>query len=574
MKGRNDHTQRTGRRLVVALAALLVSLSAVPATHAVAADSHEAAHVAAGANLPLGSLYHVVDQIGARAMWEQGFTGQGVNVALVDTGFAPVPELLDSGRVIAAVDLSAEAGVPEATYLDNYGHGTHMAGIIAGQTPGADPKLAAEHPEWFMGVAPDAGIVSVKVADNSGAADISQIIAGVDWVTDHAAALHIKVLNLSYSSGSALAYDTDPLTFALERAWMSGIVVVVAAGNDGRRSHVLASPAIDPYVIAVGVVEATKNDDVSFKVPVWASSGDGVRNPDVAAPGAHIDSLRAPGSRIDIEHPEGYVSPTLFRGSGSSQATAVMSGAAALLLSAQPNLTPDQVKALLMRNTIKASPHKPVFTGSGVVQVDRAYEASQHHVPKAVQTWPASDGSGLLEAARGPVHMVVNGAPLVGEVTALGQPWDGVRWTGVRWTDGSWDGVRWTGGTWMGVRWTDASWTGVRWTGVRWTDLAWNGVRWTGVRWTSASWTGTSWDGVRWTDDSWSSLVWDGVRWTGVRWTIAKFDGVRWTYSIWDGVRWTNVAWDGVRWTGVRWTGVRWTDGTWSSTAWSGGAWE
>ena len=147
-------------------------------------------------------MYRVVDQIGARALWLRGIDGSGVNVAVIDTGVAPVAALAQ--QVVAVVDLSAEAGIEEARFIDTFGHGTHMAGIIAGATPGADPAQAAAHPEWFMGVAPRAGIVSVKVADNSGAVDITQVIAGVDWVTDHAAELNIKVLNLSYSSGSTL----------------------------------------------------------------------------------------------------------------------------------------------------------------------------------------------------------------------------------------------------------------------------------------------------------------------------------------------------------------------------------
>ena len=140
-------------------------------------------------------------------------------MAVIDTGVAPVAAL--SPNVVALVDLSAEAGIDEARFIDTFGHGTHMAGIIAGATPGADPAQAAAHPEWFMGVAPRAGIVSVKVADNTGAVDITQVIAGVDWVTDHAAELNIKVLNLSYSSGSTLPSTTDPLAYAVERAWRS-----------------------------------------------------------------------------------------------------------------------------------------------------------------------------------------------------------------------------------------------------------------------------------------------------------------------------------------------------------------
>jgi subtilisin family serine protease len=189
--------------------------------------------------LPLGSMYHVVDQIGARDLWEDGITGEGVNVAVIDTGITPVAALSEPDKIVAVVDLSAEAQVSEAKYLDTYGHGTHIAGIIAGRTPGADPALAEEHPEWFMGVAPDAGLVSVKVGDNTGAVDVTQMIAAVDWVTEHADELDIRVLNLSYSSGSLLPYRAI-LAAAVERAWRRHRRVV-AAGNGGNDANRLAA---------------------------------------------------------------------------------------------------------------------------------------------------------------------------------------------------------------------------------------------------------------------------------------------------------------------------------------------
>ncbi len=514
-------TRRLHRRALAIAVAGAVGFTGVVATGAAASST---AGSAAGVALSDGSLYNLVDQIGARALWQQGITGRGVNVAVIDTGVAPVQALSGADKVVAMVDLSFESGVPEAEFRDNYGHGTHMAGIIAGRDPGANPATAAGRPDWFLGVAPDAGIVSVKVGDNTGAVDVSQVIAGVDWVIENAADLNIEVINLSYGSGSTLDYRSDPLSFAVERAWRAGITVVVAAGNDGRNEFKLGMPAQNPYVIAVAGAELANG---KWRVPAWATSGDGTRNPDLAAPGTSIVSLRSPGSRIDVEHPEGYVSEHLFKGTGSSQAAAVVSGAAALLLSARPNLTPDQVKALLSGTADgqAITPKDARKSGSGLLRVAAANSTP---APTTVQSWPAADGSGSLEAARGPIHVVVNGQVLVGEVTAQGAPWNGSRWTGSRWTGGKWAGSRWTDAEWMGSRWTGSRWTGSRWTGSRWTGTAWLGSRWTGGEWSSTSWSGSRWTGSRWTDASWTSVEWDGSRWTGSRWT-----GSRWTQSNW-----------------------------------------
>jgi serine protease AprX len=278
----------------------------------------------------------------------------------------------------------------------------------------------------------------------------------------------------------------------------------------------LSSPAIDPYVLSVAAAEATST--TKFKVPKWATSGDGDRNPDVAAPGAHIDSLRAPESRIDLEHPEGFVSDVLFRGSGSSQAAAVVSGAAALLIDARPELTPDQVKAMLIASghATKISPSSTKYSGSGLIRVD---VAAASKAPSKVQTWTRSDGSASLDLARSDDAVDADGAIVTDDLTVLGTPWDGTRWTGTRWTDGTWDGTRWTDGTWMGTRWTDSSWTGTRWTGTRWTDSTWTGTRWTGTRWTGTRWTDSSWTGTRWTGTRWTDSSWTGTRWTDGGWS-------------------------------------------------------
>jgi serine protease AprX len=506
-----------GRILRTAVLAVVATTAAVlPVGSASAGAVVVPRSSGAGVALTDGSMYNVVDQIGARALWKAGFTGKGVNVAVIDTGVAPVDALSGADKVVAMVDLSAEAGVPEAEFRDTYGHGTHMAGIIAGRDPGADPKKAAKYPEWFLGVAPDAGIVSVKVGDNTGAVDVTQVIAGVDWVVENAAALNIRVINLSYGSGSTLGYQTDPLAFAVERAWKAGIVVVSSVGNDGRADRAVDMPAADPYVIAVAGAEV-KNK--KFHVPAWSSTGK-LRNPDVAAPGASIVSLRAPGSRADIEHPEGYVNEYLFKGSGSSQAAAVTSGAVALLLSARPTLTPDQVKALLTStaNGKIIVPVNPARSGNGLLQIDKAKAAP---TPKLKQTWPASTGTGSLDAARGGNTVTYNGVPLTGNVTVNGAAWPGATWTGVRWSGGTWDGVRWSDASWLGVRWSGVRWSGARWSGARWSGVSWTGARWSDQSWTSSSWTGVSWTGARWSDQSWTGARWSGARWSGARWSAA-----------------------------------------------------
>lgn len=468
------------------------------------------------ATLPLGSMYHVVDQIGARTLWEQGITGAGVNVAVIDTGVAAVDALRGADKVVAMADFSLEAGVPEAVYVDTYGHGTHMAGIIAGRDPGADPATSRQHPEWFLGVAPDAGLVSVKAGDNSGDVDVSQIIASIDWVVEHADELDIRVLNLSFSSHNLQTYLTDPLTAAVERAWDADIVVVVAAGNDGLGEARLGVPANDPYVIAVGGLEAVEGG--RYVIPDWATNGNGLRNPDVGAPGAHIDSLRAPRSRVDEEHPEGRVGDNLFRGSGSSQAAAVTAGAAALMLQAQPWLSPDQVKAKLERSADSSvTPWgSSIYRGDGAIRVDRALGASTFW---STQMHPPATGLGSLQESRGSFDLEINGLPLIGDVTIHGDPWLGATWTSTRWSGGTWDSTRWSGASWMGSSWSDATWTGARWSGSSWSGVDWSSTRWSEAAWSGSSWSGSSWSGSSWSGSNWSSTRWSSTRWSGTRWS-------------------------------------------------------
>ncbi|MDQ1521553.1 MAG: serine protease AprX, partial [Actinomycetota bacterium] len=184
----------------------------------------------------LGSLYNVAHMVSADDMWEAGISGAGVDVAVLDTGIAPVTGL--AGRYVNGPDLSLDAMGPGTAGLDGYGHGTAMASIIAGRDPNAPTNvkdLREASSKQFVGIAPGSRVVNVKVGAFDGASDVSQVIAGIDWVVQHAhdGGRNIRVLNLSFGTDGVQDYVLDPLTFATEAAWHNGIVVVVSAGNTG-----------------------------------------------------------------------------------------------------------------------------------------------------------------------------------------------------------------------------------------------------------------------------------------------------------------------------------------------------
>src|SRR5438309_1308477 len=198
-------------------------------------------------------MHEETTAIGARQVWSKGITGKGVDVALIDSGVSPVGGLNSTGKVVNGPDLSFDSQNPSLANLDSFGHGTFMAGLIAGEDSGASP-WSNPGASTYMGVAPDARIINVKVGATNGAVDVSQIIAGIDWVVQHRSdpGFNIRVLNLSLGTYSPQSYLYDPLAYAAEAAWHAGIVVVTAAGNNGSTSAHLSDPAIDPYVLAVG----------------------------------------------------------------------------------------------------------------------------------------------------------------------------------------------------------------------------------------------------------------------------------------------------------------------------------
>jgi serine protease AprX len=451
------------------------------------------------------TMSSVDNTIGASTMWSRGYTGQGVGVALLDTGAVPV-QGLTHGNVVNGPDLSLDSPSTGLREYDGFGHGTHMAGNIAGNDGTST---------GFKGVAPDATLLNMRVGSSSGATDVSQVIAGLDWVVQHRNdnGMNIRVVNLSYGTDGVQSYQADPLAKAVENAWKAGIVVVVAGGNTGTTRPTLDNPATDPYVIAVGADDTVgTTSSLDDTVPQFSSRGSATRHVDLTAPGQSIASLRDPGSVIDKEYPKAVVDTRYFKGSGSSQAAAVVSGAVALLLQQRPTLTPDQVKALLTL-TAQATPKADTAgRGAGLLNVAAAGTASI--VGIGTQSWPASSGLGTLEGARGTQHVTDNNTELTGERDVFGKPWSGAAWAPKSASSSAWTGGSWNGSTWTGTCWCVTSWTPSTYASTTWTGADWAGVGWTSHSWSAESWSSHSWSGSGWVSHSWSSHSWSGSTWS------------------------------------------------------------
>ncbi|MDH4170911.1 MAG: S8 family serine peptidase [Acidimicrobiia bacterium] len=461
-------------RPVVALMAVFALMAALVATKPAASD-HASASPVAELSLSMVELLSQSDMSDPVMLAElgddvlrsgfDGSDGSGVDVALIDSGVSPV-DGLNGDNVLYGPDLSMEAASPEVAFLDTYGHGTHMAGIIVGERDAAP------------GIAPGARLVSVKVAGSDGATSIAQVVAGIDWVVDHhdTDGLNIRVLNLSLGQAGVTSHIGDPLSAAVERAWDAGIVVVVAAGNRGETQAHLDSPAIDPYVLAVGASDSSTGQSIPWQpVPDWSALGDGRRNPDLVAPGRSIASYRVPGSTVDQLVPTARYGADLFLGSGTSQAAAVVSGLAARAIGEYPGLDADDLKATLERGARSLNTAGPIKSGDGRVRRD----------------WPRFDS---------PTQDFTRAAGAgTGIVTPAGATWSGGGWSGATWSGATWSGATWSGGTWSGATWSGATWSGATWSGATWSGATWSGATWSGATWSGATWSGATWSGTGWT---------------------------------------------------------------------------
>ena len=305
---------------------------------------------------------------GVSSAWNAGFTGAGIGVAVIDSGINDAhPDLWDSthttSRVLYHQDFTGTATTnSNGAKYDLYGHGTHVAGIIAG-----NGYLSGGH---YSGVAPEANLIDLRALDANGAGTDSTVIAAIQQAIALKNAYNIRIINLSLGRGIPASYTQDPLCQAVEAAWKNGIVVVVAAGNLGRLSvygsngfGTITAPGNDPFVITVGATKsnASATPQAESKAS-YSSKGpttyDHVLKPDLMAPGNAIVSLAAPGATLEAAYASDVVAGTdgkadYFTLSGTSMATPAVAGAAALMLEEQNTLTPDQVKARLMKTAYK-----------------------------------------------------------------------------------------------------------------------------------------------------------------------------------------------------------------------------
>jgi serine protease AprX len=401
-----------------------------------------------------------IEAVNAPKVWEsKGLSGNGIAVAVIDSGVADHPDL--AGRIVARVDMTGEG-----SQGDPGGHGTYVAGLIAGN--GAASNGA------YTGVAPKANIASVRVIDATGHAKLSTIFAGLQWVLANRTTYNIRIANLSFGATALTGYQNDLLASAVEMLNFAGLTVVVSAGNQGAGQSTITTPATDPFVLTVGADDdhntASLRDD---SVAKWSSRGptafDGIAKPDLIAPGRKVVGLRVAGSTIDTLNTDrrvkakGQKTAQYFTMSGTSVAAPIVAGVAALYLEKHPAATPREVKSQLTATARPIGGARVMDQGAGVVDAYAAVTKSPVAAP--FSKYPASG------AFAEQVFAMLYGQPLVWRDPSFN---GGVDSHGVPWASVTWENITWDGITWESVTWEAFDWQGITWEGLTWEDVTWD----------------------------------------------------------------------------------------------------
>ena len=360
---------------------------------------------------------------------------------------APTIAVVDSGVDATRADFGSRVEPVTVTQQqpnspgDGRGHGTFVASIAAGEADG------------YVGAAPNAHIVSLDVMDDEGMALTSDVIAAADWIYEHKDSDGIRVANFSLHGTVASSFQYDPVDKAVEKLWLSGIVVVAAAGNyavDGQPSGVRFAPANDPFVITVVATDLldtrSTSDDVAAPWSAYGYTLDGFAKPDIGAPGRYMVGAVPDGSTLAQEHPDRIVAPGYMQLSGTSFAAPVVAGAAAYLLAVHPSWTPAQVKGALMSSAGAMSNAQPGSAGAGALNT----------VGAVVQTDPPNADAPLdqfvvPDPGGGPTPVFDAGA---WAQTATANP----AWADAYWGSAYWGSAYWGSAYWGSAATADAYW--------------------------------------------------------------------------------------------------------------------
>ncbi len=375
-----------------------------------------------------GSDFYYTRYVGADLLHRSGITGAGIGVAIIDSGLWDHPALTrgTDGNLRVPAQYNAINPDEPGPLEDKGGHGSHMASIIANSEP-----VTRVGGSGFKGIAPDVQLIPVTAVTPQGDGDFLDIIRGIQWVIDHAKPLNIRVLNLSLTATPRFAYWDDPMNQAVLKAWQAGITVVVAAGNDGPDWQTIGSPGNNPYVITVGALTDswTPEDRRDDYIPNFSSRGPtpmGHIKPDLLAPGGHMTGLIPPDSTLARENPNYLLAGGEFVSTGSSQSAAVVSGIAALLLSAKPDLSNDEIKCLMLTSAEPAIArdgrlaYSPFLQGAGSVNAARALTLGETQCDGVGQDIrAAARGEEQLE---GPAIRNVAGDPMLPNLSSMLSP--------------------------------------------------------------------------------------------------------------------------------------------------------
>src|SRR6266511_2911695 len=367
---------------------------------------------------------------------------QAPTIAIVDSGIeANRADFGNGSRIVGNVTLTGSTANSPG---DGRGHGTFVAGIAAGSA------------SRYAGAAPNAGILSIDVMDDSGTAKTSDVIAACEFIVVNKGKYNIRVANFSLHSGAKNRFYLDPLDQAVEKLWFNGIFVVAAAGNYGSASGpsgVMHAPGNDPFVMTVGAVDiggkVAVGDDGNAPWSAYGYTEDGFAKPELAAPGRYMIGPVPQGSTLVAQKPANVVAPGYMELSGTSFAAPVVAGAAAQLIARHPDWTPDQVKGALMLTAKPVPQASPGAVGVGQLNAARAGELKTvpPNASLALDGFLVSSGSGSMS-------------------------FDSASWAATVLSNASWADASWADAAWATASWSTASWADASWATASWADAA------------------------------------------------------------------------------------------------------